>query len=293
MTNTPNRFWWNQLLAHGWASWFTGYITALVMVITGSQISITGGNYSSYILDLYLVGSGNALLLLLLTPIYVPIFGLAFKFKTPPIWAFVILGIVLEYGIFNATTMEIGSIGGEELTPNDHIASVMGGAIYGALVYLSMKSLTQNSGSAPLWDSTIMKRCVKALFTAVLPSLVLLVLSTEILTDESILDIADGNYIIAIILLSIFISLIFVAIALPHYLAIYALEKNTNFTGIHKKLSVYGVALTLATLQVAIIHMTDFSNPWEWDSTNMLYVLWAWTLSTSLVIGYIYNHNDA
>ena len=293
MQDTQNSFWWNQLLAHGWASWFTGYITALVMVITGSQISVTGGNYSSYILDLYAVGASNTLLLILLTPIYVPIFGLAFKFKTPPLWAFVILGIVLEYGIFNATTMEIGDIGGEQLTTNDHIASVMGGAIYGALVYLSMKSLAQKSGSVPMWDSVVMKRCIKALFTAVLPSLGLLVLASEVLTDESILEIAEGNYILAIILLSIFISLVFVVIALPHYLAIYALEQQTSFAGNTKKIAVYMVALTLAILQMSIIHMTDFSNPWEWDTTNLLYVLWAWTLSTSLVIGYIYNRNDA
>ena len=292
MAETPNRFWWNQLLAHGWASWFTGYLTALIMVITGSQISITGGNYSSYIFDLYAVGSGNALLLLLLTPIYVPIFGLAFKFKTPPLWAFVILGIVLEYGIFNATTMEIGDIGGAELTPNDHVASVMGGAIYGALVYLSMKSLAQNTGTVPLWDSAIMKRCIKALFTAVLPSLVLLVICIALLTDVSILELADGNYMLAFILLSILISTIFVVITLPHYLAIYALEKNTNFTGHSKKIAVYAVALTLATLQIGIIHMTDFSNPWELDSTNMLYVLWAWSLSSSLVVGYLYNRAD-
>ena len=292
MTDTKNNFWWNQLLAHGWASWFTGYITALVMVITGSQISITGGNYSSYMLDLYAVGAGNTLLLILLTPIYVPIFGLAFKFKTPPLWAFVILGIVLEYSIFNATTMQIGDIGGEALTPNDHVASVLGGAIYGTLVYLSMKSLTQKSGSIPLWDSIIMKRCIKALFTAVLPSLGLLVLSTEMLTDESILDIADGNYMIAFVLLSILISVVFVVIALPHYLAIYALEKNTNFTGTIKKIAIYGVALTLAIIQVGIIHITDFSNPWEWDTTNMLYVLWTWTTSTAVVIGYLYNRSE-
>ena len=295
MTQPQNSFWKNQMLSHLWASWITGYAGTIAILIFGVEYELIDDTNLS-VFSLYTVGFLGAVFLIFLTPIYVPIFGLFFKFKTPPIILFIIMGILLD----NAIYLMINDIyvpPHEEATTlalNEFLSNATSGSIYGILVYLGMRALNNNIGYLPLWNGDTMKRTTGAFFTAVLPSVIIFWLTIAIVANDFFIEFTHELSItemgITFLVTSVSIALFFCVILLPNYMFIHAAQTYIPDMDTIKKPVIYTIILMLGAVQTGIFLyiLKDENLPF----TEAELVLWIWVLITSTIVAYSYNKDD-
>lgn len=316
--STSQNFWTHQLTAHLWASWLTGYAVAVLTLFLGILFPLQSDLMGGHVLfDFYGTGFANALLLLLLTPLYVPIFGVAFKFKTPPLWAFVLLGMGLEYAIATTLWGGIDTVAGDTdpITTHKTIIAVLAGAVYGYCVHCTMMAKAQHTAlitplNMPLWQRTIplwhkptMMKTATASFNSILPAVIgalgiwgifFPAQFTDTLTTQS-----PSLWIMVVLMVSVMLAVVFIILLLPNYLAIKLFEKFAPQN--HRTLLTYGVFVLLGVVHVlALTHIpldtvinTDPNafSPLSAESlqdAKFTQMLWANTILVTVIMGYFY-----
>lgn len=304
-----HKFWTNQLTAHGWASWVTGYVISLLAMVDCYFTFKVDNFWQELPIFFYNTGFLNALFLLLLTPVYVPIFGWVFRSTTttPPLWLFIWLGVVLEYAITISIGSDFKSIvsGKVPLAPYQPTFALIAGALYGFLVHRTMDAKLNPSTekSIPMWHKTLMMRLSSTFFESVLPAVAVAIVAFLIFTPVSMTELlsefSPTRILMKFVALSALITIVFLAMLLPYYLVLNLFERFIPKTYKGHTPAIYGVFILLGVAHLTLI-LNIMDPRWSMvaslteglniivNSPEFTMLVLTWVLVTSCIIAYLY-----